>query len=314
MLHRFETRRPSLLAVALLSLLSLAVGRGAVASVSGGLEFLGRVTLPDQAVAGVPVGGLSGLVYEEASGLFWAISDDRAERGPARVVRLRIALEDGKLTDGDITVVDAVALRRADGSAFPPGSLDPEGIAIRPTASSSRRRARPRRAWIHSSPSSGATAACAAKLPLPERYRVDPAGVPGRGVRDNLGFEALALSPDGATLWAAVEGALQQEGPVSDVGVGSRARLLALALRPGRAISAPEELLMPVDAVLRPPLLSTAFRVNGFSELLAGRRSACGFSNASSRPGPGHRVRLHGRSPPRLRGAGRSACSSTSTS
>ena len=35
---------------------------------------------------GAPVGGLSGLDYDPATGEYWAISDDRSELAPARVV------------------------------------------------------------------------------------------------------------------------------------------------------------------------------------------------------------------------------------
>ncbi|HWI73184.1 MAG TPA: esterase-like activity of phytase family protein, partial [Baekduia sp.] len=55
------------------------------------------------------------------------------------------------------------------------------------------------------------------KLPVPDRFRVAPAGQ----ATTNLTFEGLGLSPDGHTLWAGMEGPLSGDGLTAD----NRARL-----------------------------------------------------------------------------------------
>ena len=100
-----------------------------------------------------------------------------------------------------------------------------------------------------------------------------------RGVRSNLGFEALALSPSGRYLFAAVENALAGDGPVSDVGVASWARLLAFDLERG---GSPRELAYRVEPVSMAPVPAGGFRLNGLVELLRSRTTACSPSSASS--------------------------------
>jgi hypothetical protein len=57
------------------------------------------------------------------------------------------------------------------------------------------------------------------------------------GPRDNLALEGLAVTPDGATAWAAMEAALQQDGPVPGVGQpGGPCRFTQLDVASGRAL------------------------------------------------------------------------------
>ena len=57
------------------------------------IEFLGIVTYDvNFEFAGTPVGGLSGITYDAARGVYYAVSDDRSERAPARYYTLDIEL------------------------------------------------------------------------------------------------------------------------------------------------------------------------------------------------------------------------------
>ena len=85
------------------------------------------------------------------------------------------------------------------------------------------------------------------------------------GVRDNYGFEALALGANGEVV-VGVEQALAQDGPAADVGRGSLARVLVLSVDEGRAIA---EYVYPIDPVPVAPVPENAFRTNGLVELLA---------------------------------------------
>src|SRR5690606_12628279 len=112
-------------------------------------------------------------------------------------------LTDGRLDPGDVTVAAQVILHDRHGRTFSPRTLDPEGfvlsadgffvgsegeakVGLAPFVAEFDRDGRWRR-----------------ELPLPARYLPDPAG--SRGVRENLGFESLALTPDGRYLFAGTE-------------------------------------------------------------------------------------------------------------
>lgn len=56
-----------------------------------GLQYLGQRQVPPAATFdGTVVGGLSGISYDPASGLYYLISDDRSAKNPARFYTARI--------------------------------------------------------------------------------------------------------------------------------------------------------------------------------------------------------------------------------
>jgi len=229
-----------------------------------GLEYLGHAEIPaGTTFEGTPVGGLSGLAWDERGGGYLALSDDRSDLAPARFYRLRIDLGDGRLDAGDVTVTGHTPLADRRGRPWAAQSLDPEGIAIGAD-----------RLFLSSEGEAGAGLApfvaelgrdgrLGRDLPLPARYL--PAS--GRGVRTNLGFESLAVAPSGRHLFAASENALAQDGPAADFGVASAARILRWRLDGER--SAPEEFAYRVEGVRAKPPEATAFRVNGVVDLIA---------------------------------------------
>ena len=253
----------------------------------GEVELLGALRLPAQlSVDGTPVGGLSGLTYDRAADRFWLLSDDRSERAQARLFRLRLSVADGRLTVDDVDFEAALALRDETGRFFARRSLDPEGVAVFD------------RGFFVSS--EGETKAGVPPFvaefdrrgQLLRRFDLPPRFLPGgdglRGVRDNLGFESLSLSDDGATLFFATEGPLVGDGPAADVDTPGVVRIRRVDLTTGRA----EEFFYPLDAVSTRPEPSTGFRVNGLSEMLALDRQRLMVLEREFVVGVGHRVRL----------------------
>jgi hypothetical protein len=98
-----------------------------------------------------------------------------------------------------------------------------------------------------------------ATLPIPDKYI--PNGV-DRGVRFNLAFESLNVTPNGRRLITAGEGALFQDGPASSFTNSSLARILAYDVRKRLPIS---EYVYEVGPWAEP---SAIFGVNGIVELL----------------------------------------------
>ncbi len=180
------------------------------------LEFLGEYRIPNNLkIDGVPVGGLSGLTFDKQQGVFYAVSDDRSVRGPARFYTLQVNL-DNKSRLKDVQVLKATALKGADGKTYPAGSIDPEAIAVSPRSTVFVASEGDRNSGIP--PLIGefdlATGQLKQQLKLPDRYLPDQEGK--KGIQSNLAFESLTIASAGAAtdplyLFTATEDALIQD-------------------------------------------------------------------------------------------------------
>jgi len=253
------------LVASLLLLLAPAAHSAAPPFVPSSFEFLGELALePGAFFVGEPVGGLSGLAWDAAGERFLALSDDRGERAPSRFYALRLDLAQiGQ--PGGVEIVERVRLGGAAGEGYGVGRIDPEGFARGPDGALyfasegvARDRVAPFVARL------GADGRELDRFELPSRFL--PEGGGRRGVRDNLGFESLAVTPDGRFLVAGLENALAGDGPAADVGVASPSRLLVWELA---ARGAPREIRYEVGAVRQAPPTADAFRVNGLVDLAA---------------------------------------------
>lgn len=230
-----------------------------------GIEFLGQVTLPTGTLfGGTEVGGLSGIAYDAARDVYYAISDDRSQLAPARFYTLSIDLEDGALNDGDVAFQNVTTLRDESGNPFPALSLDPEAIALSPDDTlfiSSEGDANAGIApFVNEFSLSGQQLNA---LPVPLAYLPVP---DVSGIRNNLAFESLTIPPDGLSLYTATENALLQDGPAADVGVVSQARVLRYDLITGLPA---QEFVYITEPVAAEPIPADQFRTNGLVELLA---------------------------------------------
>src|SRR5438477_12806776 len=81
-----------------------------------GLQFLGQAIVPTgTSFAGTTIGGLSSITYDASRGVFYSLSDDQSQFGPARFYTLQIDLSDGHLADGDAHFDGVTTLRAPDG-------------------------------------------------------------------------------------------------------------------------------------------------------------------------------------------------------
>lgn len=190
------------------------------------LDFLGEYRLPKMQFAETTVGGLSGIVYDRQRDRFYALSDDRSERNPARFYTLKLNLKPAAtLPDSLIQSVEVekvTFLQDANSEPFAKGTLDPEGIALTPRHS----------VFISSEGVSRdgvnpfvnefdlETGQQRSALPIPKRFLPKTDGT--MGIRDNLGFESLTLSAVGFAsgqqlepfrLFTATESAIAQDLP-----------------------------------------------------------------------------------------------------
>lgn len=253
------------------------------------LEFLGQVRLPPLDVDGVPMGGLSGLTFDPERDLYYAVSDDRAERGPARFYTLEIDLADGALEPDDVRIIGMTRLETADGRGFAAGSLDPEAIALTPTGElviASEGDARVELApFLRRFDREGRQLG---SLPLPARYRPRRDGQ--AGVRYNLALESGAVEPTGCYLFSATENALAQDGPVSTLTAPSPGRILVFDLARGELL---REHLYWIEPIADEPRSEGGFATAGLVELVALDRSRLLALERSFSVGRGSDVRLY---------------------
>ncbi len=230
------------------------------------VEVLGEITFPTGTMfQNTEVGGLSSIVYDDRTGLYYAIADDRSQINDARYYTIAIDVSDSSLDDGDVQFVRVTTILDENGQPFAPGSLDPEGIAL--TARGTL--------FISSEGSAGATPPINpfikrfarngrqhGEMVIPDKFLPDGSTV---GVRNNLAFESLVFTPNYEYLVTASENALAQDGPASNVGQGSMSRILLYNFHTRQPA---HEFVYMVGEVPDVPDPVDAFRTNGLVELL----------------------------------------------
>ncbi|MEG3847760.1 esterase-like activity of phytase family protein [Microcoleus sp. herbarium19] len=189
------------------------------------IDFIGRAIFPTGSpFGGTEIGGLSGITYDAEKQVYYAISDDRSSKAPARFYTLKINLDSGKLEKDQIEFTGVTTLLDENGKSFPELSLDPEGIAFTGNSvfvSSEGDADRQINPFIKEFSLDGKLLKT---LAIPELFLPDGKGK--KGIRNNLAFESLTLTPDRKYLFTATENAIVQDGAVPSLESGSPCRIL----------------------------------------------------------------------------------------
>jgi hypothetical protein len=238
--------------------------------VSGGfgeLRVIGVQTVANDLTVDDPVvGGLSGIDYDAANGVWYVLSDDRSEMDPAHFY---IASLDYTSIGFDRVSIDGVTtLLQENGEPYPNeeagGNVpDPESVRLDPQSGT---------LWYTSEGNqelgidpfiaeATADGQLIARPTLPELFAVDPAGE--LGPRNNLVFEGLSFASDGASLWLAAEGPLFQDGEVATAESGALVRLTNID-RDGNVLG---QVAYELDALPEDP--EGRFGTTGVTEILA---------------------------------------------
>ncbi len=192
-----------------------------------GIKFIGEATLPTGTnFKNTELGGLSGITYDGKNQLYYAISDDRSQKSPARFYTFNIDLNLDSFQSNSIKPIAVTTLKDRSGKTFPAGTIDPEGIALTNNSSiyvSSEGDALARiNPFIKEfSLNSGQEIS---SLTIPDKYL--PSQDKKQGIRNNLAFESLAIAPDNKHLFTATENALIQDGEEAKPNQGSLSRIL----------------------------------------------------------------------------------------
>ncbi|MBW4615501.1 MAG: esterase-like activity of phytase family protein [Desmonostoc vinosum HA7617-LM4] len=191
------------------------------------IKFIGEATIPKGLLfQKTELGGLSGITYDAKNNLYYTISDDRGQKAPARFYTLKIDLSTDSLKHNGVIPVGVTTLLDKKGKKFAPGETDTEGIALtsKTTAfiSSEGDAEKLINPFIKEfSLSSGKEITT---LPIPDKFLPDKNGK--RGIRNNLAFESLTITPDEKHLFTATENALIQDGLEAKPKIGSSCRIL----------------------------------------------------------------------------------------
>ncbi len=242
----------------------------AIGGVVTGVQYLGQESFPTGFdVLGTNMGGLSGIMYDAQGGQYLAISDDRSQFNPARFYNLTIDLSNDVLMPGRIGFTGVTDLLNASGATYPALGIDPEGIALAPNGD----------VYVSSegqNSSSGVlnpfvnryntAGQLQAELSVPAKFL--PQFSPAFGVRNNLAFETLTISPSQNRLFTATENALNQDGLAAAVGQTSTSRVLSYDLN-GVEGAPGAEYVYVTDAVATDPVPPGSFATNGLVDMLA---------------------------------------------
>jgi hypothetical protein len=261
-----------------------------------GYELIGTLNIPTGAqFEGTEIGGLSSIAYDPNRGVYYALSDDQGTIDPVRYFTLAIDVSDGQLDSGDVTFLEVTTMFDEFDLPYAPGSLDPEGLALAHegqlyfTSEGFSTRVPPVNPFVNRMNRDGYQNR---SLIVPDKFLPNTAGT--QGVRSNLAFESLNVTPDQRYLFTAAEGAVVQDGPAANLGQASFARILQYRLSSGVPGS---EYVYVVNPVAELPVPPTQFRVNGVVELLPldnlGTMLALERSFSVGAPGLGNTVWLY---------------------
>ncbi len=253
------------------------------------VDYLGEATLPSGTqFDGTLLGGLSGVTYDPSTEQYLAICDDRSQFDAARYYSLTIDLADGLLSPGDVQLRQVVTLRDQSGAPYLATTVDPEGIVL----------TRDGRLFISSEgdavqafdPFVDRFAVIGQALsanPIPFKFTT---GFPGFGIRNNLAFESLTLTPSESTLFTATENALAQDGNAALLRHGTPCRILSFSAQDGMPGA---EYIYWTAQIATPPAPLGAFATNGLVELLAANERQLFALERSFSVGVGNSIKLY---------------------
>ncbi|MGH1397202.1 MAG: esterase-like activity of phytase family protein [Trichormus sp.] len=213
------------IAISIIGFFVINLDTGAIEITS--IEFIGQATLPKSlSFQKTEVGGLSGITYDATTDLYYAISDDRSQKAPARFYTFKIDLNQGNLQDKGVQTVGVTTLLNDSNQLFPPGETDTEGIAVTKNGtvfiSSEGDVSQLIKPFIKEF--NLASGKVMQTLPIPQKFLPDKNKQ--QGIRNNLALESLTITPDNKYLFTATENALIQDGAIAAPNISTSCRIL----------------------------------------------------------------------------------------
>lgn len=248
---------------------------GQTVSVSS-LKFLDEYVIAhDLRLQNTWVGGLSGIDYDAAENKYFIISDERSATSAARFYTAAIDINNYKIDS--VRFLSVETLKNAQNDTFPALKILPEHAAD----PESIRYNKKTKTLVWSSEGDKAIRSNRMVYQNPWIYEMDLKGrfkdsflipanlhmyVGDSGARENDVLEGLSFSPDYRHLWASMEGAIHEDGPLASATYANApVRFTKFDVKTKKAIGQYGYLL---DAIAAEAIPNTAFSVNGIPEIL----------------------------------------------
>jgi len=227
------------------------------------LRFLGSYAIPtdEWTYEDALVGGISGLAYDATRDVYYGVNDDQGI-----LYTLKITIDENGIHD-----VEVLGMTRLDSDQITLGiqpyeedNIDAEEVVLTPddTLIVSCERGHENKPWIRTFALDGALLG---PIPIPRKFLPIPSLT--QGVRQDLGFEAMALTPTGNTLYVANEQALGQDYPTATVSQGTVVRIIEYNMNHDIA-TVVAEYAYRTEPIFTVPVGST-FAENGVSAMLS---------------------------------------------
>ncbi len=226
------------------------------------VKFIDEFVFPDQEINGVPIGGFSGIDYQ--NGKWYIICD--TSNPPIRYYEANISYT----KDGfqDVGITNMIEIKDASENPLEQGVVDPEAIRLDPATNT----------ILYTSEGSinnginpalielSAQANQIRSFTLPDNFKAN-ATDDTSGPRHNGVLEGLSLSFDNKGYWVSFELPLIEDGPEpTTTDTNSPVRITYLNKTTG---AAERQFAYELDPVARKATLGTTFEVNGLVEILA---------------------------------------------
>jgi len=245
------------------------------ASISS-LKFLDEYIIPhDLRLQNTWVGGLSGIDYDAAENRYFIISDERSATSAARFYTAAIDISNYKIDS--VRFLSVETLKNAYNDTFPALKMMPEHAAD-PESIRYNKKAK---TLVWSSEGDKAIRSNRMVYQNPWIYEMDLQGrfkdsflipanlhmyVGDSGARENDVLEGLSFSLDYRHLWASMEGAIHEDGPLATASYANApVRFTKFDVKTKKAVGQYGYLL---DAIAAEPVPNTAFSINGIPEIL----------------------------------------------
>lgn len=245
-------------------LLGLAAGDAAAQ-----LRYLGQqIVQTGTRFQDTEIGGLSGLDFDPRTGSYYAISDDRSRDARFYLLALDLSKFNRALGPGmaGVQFTAVHLLLDGEGRRFEGRSVDPEAIRLHPTTRSLvwSSEGDPRKDIAPFVREMNADGTPVRSFRVPQQFLLESGKA--AGVRNNLAFESVAITPSGARVLAATENALAQDGPVASRRTTSDCRVVAFDYTTADVLG---QYVYRVDPVVAPSIVPNGLETNGLADLIA---------------------------------------------
>jgi len=240
------------------------------------LKFLSQYVVPfNKEYDSTIIGGLSGIDYNPKKNEYYLISDDRSDKNPSRFYTAQILINQNKIDS--VNFIGTTFLKNKMGNFYPNSKQDPahtpdpEALRYDPKnntfiwSSEGERIVNSQRSILENPAVTeiNTEGNYIDTFQLPPQLRMQSTET---GPRRNSVFEGLTFDKNYKNLFVSVEEPLYQDGPRAGTGDSSGIiRIIKFDLKSKKPVA---QYAYKIDPVAYPPVIPSAFKINGISDIL----------------------------------------------